>query len=99
MKIEINNFANIKSLCTEFEEDKLNFIYGISGSGKTSIATALMIRNSDYSSYKTFGVEEEPIIKVDTDIEFEMFDEQSISEYIFSKSGSGIYDVIYGENE
>lgn len=100
MKIDIENFANIKKANITIEENKLNFIYGISGSGKTSLAKALTInKEDDYQKHKTFGCEGVAKIEVENNTEFKIFNDASIEEYIFTKSGIGIYDVIYGEND
>lgn len=41
MRVEIENYKNINKLQFEIEENKVNHIFGISGSGKSSIANAL----------------------------------------------------------
>ena len=41
MKIHIENFRNIESLDCEIEDNKVNFIYGISGTGKSSLVKAV----------------------------------------------------------
>ena len=41
MKIKIKNYNGIKEIEYEIEDKKINFLFGISGSGKSSIATAL----------------------------------------------------------
>lgn len=48
MKINLSNYKNIESLEFEIEDNKINHIFGISGSGKSSIAQALAFKvNSD----------------------------------------------------
>lgn len=41
MHIQINNFHNTSSLSYDIEDDKINFLYGVSGSGKSSIVKAI----------------------------------------------------------
>lgn len=41
MKINIKNYKNIENLTLDIEDNKINHIFGISGSGKSSIAQAL----------------------------------------------------------
>lgn len=41
MHIQINNFHNISSLSYDIEDNKINFLYGVSGSGKSSIVKAI----------------------------------------------------------
>ncbi|MCI8366262.1 MAG: AAA family ATPase [Eggerthellaceae bacterium] len=41
MKIQVTDFRNIKQLDIEIAEEKANFIYGISGTGKSSLIKAI----------------------------------------------------------
>lgn len=41
MDLSIKNYKNIKNLSVNVDDKKINFIYGVSGSGKSSLATAL----------------------------------------------------------
>ena len=41
MQITISNYNNIRNLDYEIEDSKINFLFGISGCGKSSIAKAL----------------------------------------------------------
>ena len=57
MKIQIENYNNIESLSYEIQENKINFLVGISGCGKSSIATALT--SNDLSTHAPFGSNKE----------------------------------------
>lgn len=100
MKISINNFANIKQLKFSLEDKKLNFIYGISGSGKSSISKALTSKTDEIDKYKTFGSRDDVHVHIysEEEIKFGIFDDEAIHEYVFIKSGKEIYDVLFGEN-
>ena len=41
MNIKINNYKNLKNLNCDIQNGKINYIFGISGSGKSSIGEAL----------------------------------------------------------
>lgn len=99
MRIEIDNFANIKNLYLEMENGKLNFIYGISGSGKSSISRALVANTEDLNEYKTFGCSSDIVVKKEEDCYFKIFDDSSVNEFIYSKSGQGMYDVLFDDNK
>ena len=45
MKINIKNFNGISNLDYEIVDNKINFLFGISGTGKSSIASALTDKN------------------------------------------------------
>ena len=85
MEILIQNFANIKKLNFEIENSKLNFIYGISGSGKSSISKALTIETDKINEYKTFGIEEDTTVCTTNKFNFIIFDDEAIKEYVFIK--------------
>lgn len=99
MRVTIENFANIRKATIVLEKGKFNFIYGISGSGKTSIANAILNRNNELDNFKTFGSSDETHVNIDDESEFKVFNESAIKEFVFDKMGIGIYDVIYGDNE
>ncbi|AYV34779.1 hypothetical protein [Erysipelothrix rhusiopathiae] len=99
MKIEIENFCNIRYSSFDLSENKLNFIYGISGSGKSSIALALNSAEEDLNTYKTFGSDNQVNVVIKPELEFAIFNDDRVEELIISKTGVGIYDVVYGENK
>lgn len=47
MNIKINNYKNLQSLNLDICENKINYIFGISGSGKSSIGDALKKNYTD----------------------------------------------------
>lgn len=53
MKLSIEYYKNIRKLDIEFVQNKVNFIYGISGSGKSSICDAIIDKNP--LDHLTFG--------------------------------------------
>ncbi len=99
MELKIRNFANITEMDLILDEKKLHFIYGISGSGKTSLARAMTIDESECDSYRTFGSSKPAEVSVNKKLDFIVFNEKAIQEYTFAKTGTGIYDVLYGEND
>ena len=99
MEIQIDNFANIQKLNIELDDSKLNFIYGISGSGKSSISKALTLNLDEIQSYKTFGSDNDAKVNIVGKKNFKVFDDEAVKEYIYAKSGKGVYDVFFGEND
>ena len=67
MEIEIKNCNNIVDGKLNVEENKLNIIYGLNGTGKSTIASAVSNMN-DLSFLKTFGKEEKPEVIISTKI-------------------------------
>ena len=47
MNLKVKNYKNINNLDLEIEEEKVNYIFGISGSGKSSIAATLAHMSKD----------------------------------------------------
>lgn len=64
MHIHIENFRNIDTLDYEIEDEKVNYLFGICGSGKTSIMTAVSreARVKDVSVGKSLS---ETIVSID----------------------------------
>lgn len=102
MKISIENFNNIKNLDYIIKEHKINFLFGISGCGKSSIACALT--NDDYSNHIPYGHPNLiPKVKVDgvqvADNKSKMFDYEYMQDILINKSQKNdIYNIIVGDN-
>lgn len=104
MKCNIVNYKNIDQLELELSEGKLNFIYGVSGSGKSSISEAIsnVINEKEFkeSEKKIDAVNDiEVTVNVSKKSELEIFDNESINDFIFSRDYEGLYEVFYKPNE
>ena len=66
------------------DDSKLNFIYGISGSGKSSISKALIVSSDEIQSYKTFGSDNDAIVNIIGKEDFKVFDDEAVKEYIIT---------------
>lgn len=65
MKIEIKNFKNLTNLEYSILDNKINFLFGMSGAGKSSILEALAGDNP--TSLKTFGSLESDRVEIRVD--------------------------------
>lgn len=65
MKIEIKNYKNLTNLEYFILDNKINFLFGMSGAGKTSILEALVGNNP--TDYKTFGASETDLVEINVD--------------------------------
>lgn len=63
MQISITNYRNISQLGIEFEEGKVNYLFGVCGSGKSSILDA--ISKPLEAKDATVGEDSEPVVLVD----------------------------------
>ena len=101
MNIRIENYNGIKSLDYDLEEGKINFLFGISGAGKSSIASALIDHELD--SHVTVGKTINDLhVKVDgNDVnydEFKMFNLDYMKDILIDKqNGSDIYTILFGD--
>lgn len=59
MDICIKNYKNLKDLCYSISNNKINFLFGLSGSGKSSVLGALCA--DDIAEGKTFGSRESDV--------------------------------------
>ena len=103
MKINISNYKNIEELKLEIEDNKVNHIFGISGSGKSSIAKALSSQVTD-DDVKVGKEIEECIIKVDDKevncSNFSVFDLESSKNLIFNNGqDENIYEILFSDNK
>ena len=103
MKINISNYKNIEELKLEIEDNKVNHIFGISGSGKSSIAKALSSQVTD-DDVKVGKKIEECIIKVDDKevncSNFSIFDLESSKNMIFNNGqDENIYEILFSDNK
>lgn len=103
MKINIDNYKNIDSLALEIEDNKVNHIFGISGSGKSSIAKALSSKVSDVD-IRVGKKNEDCIIKVDNkevnNSNFSIFDLESSNNLIFNdEQNENIYEILFSDNK
>lgn len=100
-KITISNYNNIRNLDYEIEDSKINFLFGISGCGKSSIAKALTKKSSeDNIPYNTENI---PFVEVNqgsiTFNEYEMFDLDYMKRVLIEKQdGTDIYHIMIGNN-
>ena len=105
MKIHLNNFNNIKDITYEIQNKKVNFLFGISGSGKSSISKSIVTK--DLTNHVMAG---EPIESCSIRIEDKAYDDEEtvpIYDYeymnnvlIQKTNKNDIYQIIYaGEDE
>lgn len=95
MDIEIKGYKNIKNINLELTDNKINMIFGMSGSGKSSVAGALLQENLDYN--KTVGFSDSQIIKVNGSEQIEgikVFDFKTKNDYVIEKKTENMYSIL-----
>lgn len=65
MNITIENFKNLKQLNYTIDDNKINFLFGMSGSGKSSILSALA--DDVPNNYRKFGLSSSDIVQIKVD--------------------------------
>lgn len=103
MKIDIENYRNISKLELEVEEQKVNHIFGISGSGKSSIASALTTE-TDEEDVKINKTIEDLKIEVNGTVvdksNYSLFDLESAKNILITQKDDGtIYDILFSNND
>lgn len=103
MQIEVKNVKNIKSSKITIEDNKINFLFGISGSGKSTIAEALSKEIPEDAI--SIGVSRDEVgvfidgVPVDTS-KYELFNQEQVDKLLLSKSESeDAYDILFSNNE
>ncbi|HMM00001.1 MAG TPA: hypothetical protein PKC96_01500 [Bacilli bacterium] len=101
MKIQIQNYNNISNLTYEIQNNHINFLFGISGSGKSSIASALA--NQDELPHLQIGAKPGTMnVLVDGSTvshdRIKIFDMNYCNDVLIEKTKkSDIYSILYGE--
>ena len=101
MKIEIKGYKNIDSLSYEITEYKANVLIGVSGSGKSSIASALLEDDFDFNKKVGYiGAVSANLngIKV-LDEEMSVFSESTLNNYLFEETkNESIFNVLIDDD-
>ena len=102
MNIKIQGYKNIKNFDYDITDNKANFLFGISGSGKSSIVEALKKADLDFN--KTVNFNEEQIISIggeDVDlIKTLIFDDNIKNRYIFDEeSSSNVFHIFVDDDQ
>lgn len=86
-QVEIKNCNNINNAIINIEEGTLNIKFAINGTGKSTIAKAIINQNGDLSFLKTFGKTEQPTIISDISLKnVVLFDSDFINNVVFNGS-------------
>ena len=91
IKITIENCNNISKGVISLEEEKLNIRYGMNGTGKSTLSTAISLFSQDegLDDLKPFGSDDEiiPTISIDGDIQgVRVFNEEFVNNMVFKES-------------
>lgn len=91
IKISIENCNNISKGEIILEEEKLNIKYGMNGTGKSTLSTAILLFSQDKAldDLKPFGSDENvmPAISIDRDIQgVKVFNEEFVNNMVFKES-------------
>lgn len=85
--VVIKNCNNIKETSIIIEEGNLNIKFAINGTGKSTIAKALLKKDEDLSLLKPFGKEEMPYVECNPNIDnVELFDSDFVNKVVFNGS-------------
>lgn len=103
MNILIENYKNIRKMALNIKKEKINYLFGISGSGKTSIAQGLLKQN--YEENYTIGKNMEDINITISNQDFDSnkvrcYDSSSKENLLFeSNLTSDTYNIIFGNTK
>lgn len=103
MKISIENYKNIGKLDLLIESNKINYLFGISGSGKTSIAQALLKENYEENYKIGKNLEDINITILNQDFDankIRCYNNSSKEKLLFETNlTSDTYKIIIGNNK
>lgn len=102
MNIKINNYKNLKEFSIDIIDNKVNYIFGISGSGKSSIGEAMSKEDIEKNVTINNSVEDVEILVngKDTDIALSMYNTASIENILFNNINNNyVYDIIFDNSK
>lgn len=86
MELVIKNYKNIKEMDYKIIDKKINFLFGMSGTGKSSIPNAIFDKKLEDN--QKFGTTDKPEILIDGKLpnenEFSVFNEKNVENYFKS---------------
>ncbi len=96
MKVIIKNCNNIKEGCIDLVPNKLNIKYGVNGTGKSTISTALTrkINNESLDSLKPFNTEDNIIPSISGCESFnsiKVYNDEYVSKFLFLPNEDGLH--------
>lgn len=101
MRLEIKNYKNITKLNFSIDSEKINYIFGISGSGKSSIVSAVIGDKSEKNI--SYGKKNDEMqLKIEpqlADENYLIFNEKTHQKLIFNKDNNEeVYSILF-END
>ncbi len=101
MKLKVKNYKNISNLDLDIEDNKINYIFGISGSGKSSIVNAVIGDTSEKNI--TYGKKmndmELVVSPAFKDDDYLIFNENTYQRLILEKNNNKeVYSILF-END
>lgn len=95
MRIEIEGYKNLEKIDFEITDNKINMIFGMSGSGKSSITGALLGDNLEDNA--TIGKDIDQVIRVNESGELPKiacFNNQSLEKYVINKRNDDVINIV-----
>ena len=96
MEVIIKNCNNIKEECIDLVPNKLNIKYGVNGTGKSTISTALTrkINNESLDSLKPFNTEDNIIPSIngcESLNSIKVYNDEYVSKFLFLPNEDGLH--------
>lgn len=101
MNIKINNYKNLKNLNCDIQDGKINYIFGISGSGKSSIGEALYGENVQSNVSVGQSLDELEILIDGSEVKskINIYNSDSLERLLINnKENSLVYNIIFDNN-
>lgn len=98
MNIRINNYKNLKNFNLDIQENKINYIFGISGSGKSSIGDALRNENIEKNISIGSTIDEVEILVNNNKIEepLVVFNTNSVQKLLLNNNENNmVYNIVF----
>lgn len=101
MNIKINNYKNLKNLNCDIQNGKINYIFGISGSGKSSIGEALYGEEIQNNVSIGQNIDEVEILIDNCNVQqkINIYNSNSVDKLLVNNTdNSFVYNIIFDNN-
>lgn len=101
MRVEIEGYRNIRNLKYEIVEKRINLLFGVSGSGKSSIAMAMCADDLEYNKNVSFSGDTKVLVdgEISNSENVMIFNSDSVGKYLTTSDESVFSILVDDENE
>lgn len=99
MEIKLENYNNIRKIDLNIEDNKINFLYGISGSGKSSIGSAINEKEINEDNVKIGKNKNDVSVIINPQVSSSIYNKNYVNSILVEENSENIYNIIFSDGE